>query len=157
MIWAAFIKGIPTFLHTWRIYIVTGVILAAAVTVFNYVDNHGEMKAQLAAGKEVIDGQIIDIEHLRIELAKRDERLAKQREVRLAELEDARVRLAEAHELIDELREEQERVQAELEVTRFQTLEAIRDDEDFADWVDYGVPTTAWSLLRQAAEGRSND
>jgi membrane protein involved in colicin uptake len=157
MIWAAFFKGIPTFLHTWRIYIVTGMILTAAITVFNYVDNHGEMKAQLASGKQVIDGQIIDIEHLRIEIAKRDERLAKQREVKLAELEDARVRLEAAYELIDELRTEQERVQKQLEVTRFQTLEAIRDDEDFADWVDGTVPPVAWGLLRQAAEGRSND
>lgn len=157
MIWAAFFKGIPTFLHTWRIYIASAAILATAITVVNYIGNHGEMKAQLAAGKDVIANQVIDIKALRLEILKRDERLAAQRATKLAELESARLRLAEANELIDELRADQERMREELEVTRFETLEAIRDDEEFADWVDGTVPPIAWSLLRDAAEGRSDD
>jgi hypothetical protein len=41
----------------------------------------------------------------------------------------------------------------ELGVARFETIEAIRDDEDFADWVDWNVPGVAWGLLHTADEG----
>lgn len=151
------IKAIPGFIHTWRLFIMGGAILAAGITLFNYIDNHGEMKATIASSEETIKGQFIDIQALRIQIQKRDVRLMREREVKLAELEQARVRLAVAIELINELRADQERVQEELEVTRFETLEAIRDDEEMADWVDHTVPGVAWSLLRQAAEGRSGD
>lgn len=155
--WLTLLKAVPGFLHTWRLYIMGALILTAGITAFNYIDNHGEMKAQLVAGKETIQGQALDIKALRLEIAKRDERLAAQRALRLAELEEAQLRLQEANDLIDELREEQSDLRQELEVTRFETLEAIRDDEDFSDWVDGIVPPVAWSLLRDAAEGGSDD
>lgn len=156
MIWSVFFKAIPTFLHTWRIYIATGAILTAAIVLFNYVGNHGEMKAQLVAGKEVVEDQALEIAALREEIKARDARLILDRELKLAELEAARVRLDEANAIIDELRAEQERVQAELKATRKATREAIQNDQVLADWADNSVPPAAWRLLQQAAEAGSD-
>jgi tRNA isopentenyl-2-thiomethyl-A-37 hydroxylase MiaE len=155
-IWA-FAKAVPVFIKTWRWTIAGVAAVTTAVTVFNYIDNHGEMTATIDSNKITIESQADHIEALREELAKRDARLLKIREEKLAEATRARVRLAEANILIGDLQAEQARIQAKLEVTRSETLEAIKNDEDMANWVTIPVPAVAWSLLRNAAEGKSNN
>jgi hypothetical protein len=146
-----------TVLHAWRNYIITACVIATGLFVFNWISNYGEMKVALVAGQEMIEGQIIDIRALRLEIAKRDERLLMLNAVKLLELEDARLRLEEANKLVDELRTEQERIFEAFKTLRNETLEASKNDEDFADWVNHDVPPVAWSLLHQAAEGRPDN
>jgi hypothetical protein len=146
------VKGLAV---AYRMWILGAAIGAALLTGFNYIDNHGEMKATIKAYEITLADQEADKQSLRDALASCEQRISDTNEARREELAEARIRLGLANQLSFDLRQEVERVHEELEVTRFETLEAIRDDEDFADWVDGTVPSAAWRLLKQASEGRS--
>lgn len=137
--------------------LIGGAVLTLATTLFVYVGNHSAMKVEIVNLKNQAVEKDFHIEALERELANRNVRLAKERERRVAEALAAELRLEAAKAAAEDLRAEAERVREELAVTRFETLEAIRDDEDMADWVDGTVPPAAWGLLRAAAEGRSGN
>jgi hypothetical protein len=73
--------------------------------------------------------------------------------LRREEIAAAKIVVLKAARIVGEVNAENEQLKLDLGVTRFETLEAIRDDETFADWVDWTVPSAGWRLLRDSAEG----
>jgi hypothetical protein len=111
------------------------------------------MKAELMAGDTTISELTVDVATLRVEIRKRDERIENMNAKWRQKVTEERIRVETARQAVIDLQVENTRLQEELGVTRFETLEAIRDDEDFADWVDWTVPSAGWRLLQQASEG----
>lgn len=151
-----FIGAVGGFIKAYRWWIIIGAAVTLLTTVLVYVDNHGEMKATIVAQHGQIDTLNGHVTSLNATIERRNATIARMNLefMALAEAEQARLRAAKAEAEV--LREERDRIAEELGVARFELVEAIRDDEDFADWVDWDVPPGAWSLLRAAAEGGPN-
>jgi hypothetical protein len=144
------------FVSKFRIYFYLAAIGALAVTVFNYIDNHGEMKATIIAQENTISTQVANMASLRLELQRRNVRIEKINEQKRREVEEARLQVQRATILVQQVRVENELIREELEITRFETLEAMRDDEDFNDWANEHVPSAGWRLLQQSVDSGAN-
>jgi len=144
-------KTVSGFVKTYKI--IMGIVAAAgiAISVFNYIDNHGEMKAQAESDTQMIAQLVLNVEALQAQVNGRDARIKRMNAERLEEIAVDKARLKEAEEQANVVREENAELLIDLGVTRFELLEAIRDDEVFADWVDGTVPVAGWDLLRNAA------
>lgn len=151
-----FFKAIPIFLQTWRLYIVGGAIITAGLLVFNYIDNHGEMKAKIISQNNLLEQCDINAVSQSTEIMDLNARIEHLNARELEELHTLRVRLQAAEDAAEALRVRSNELREELAMTRFETLEAIQDDEDFADWVSEPVPSAGWRLLQQAVDSGSN-
>ena len=149
-------KAVSTFIAQWRIYFYIAALGAAALTVFNYIDNHGEMKATIEANEQTMARQVENMRTLRLELQNRDQRIAAINAAKRIEVAQARRQIQHATELVEATRIENARIREALEVTRFETLEAMNDDESFNDWANEPVPVAGWSLLQRAADPRDD-
>lgn len=126
-----------------------GVLITALVFYGNCRANAVALEAAYLDVKELK----LDLAAARVELQVRNDRIADINKRHLQELAAAKEVLAQAVEVGQQLREERDNALEDLGVARFELLEAIRDDEEMADWVDWDVPVSAWGLLRAAAEG----
>lgn len=147
------LKTIANFASAYKLVI--GLIAAGGIfiTGLTYVHNYGQMKARIVDLERTVQQcQVLQGACLR-GVDARNQRIDEINILMEKELAEANARIAAANEAAAELRADRDRITEELAVTRFELLEAIRDDEDFADWVDTDVPVAAWSLLQQAREG----
>lgn len=147
------LKTIVNFASAYKLII--GIVAAAGmvITILTYVHNYGQMKAQIVDFERTVQQCHALQEACLRGVESRNQRIAEINMLMEKELAEANARIAAANEAAAELRADRDRITEELAVTRFELLEAIRDDEDFADWVDTDVPVAAWSLLQQAREG----
>lgn len=145
-------KLVKGFFTTYK-WVVVGIAVAGmATSVFVYIDNHGEMKSSIVAQEQQIDDLIRISQSLELAIKSRNATISRLNMEKITLIADNRRKLAKANQLAQEVREQRDVITEELGILRFETLEAIRDDEDFADWVDWNVPSAGWSLLRAAAE-----
>lgn len=140
----------------YRAIIWVAALVIALGTVFVFYGNCRANSVALAEANLTVDRLTTEISILREELAARNLRIRLMNEQRLQELDKAEKLLAEAVAVGIALRNERDQMFEELEVTKFELLEAIRDDEEMADWVDDVVPSSAWRLLQQASDIRSH-
>lgn len=133
-------------------------IAAAGVltTVLVFYGNCRANAVALDGAYQQIQELRIDLNSARAELQARNKRISDMNKQRLEELQQAEEILRDSLTAAKILREERDAAKLELEETRFELLETIRDDEDFADWVDWDVPVAAWGLLQSAVEGGTN-
>lgn len=143
------------FVKAYRWIMMIGAVASVALPIFLYIGNHGKMKALVPALKAQVEqcqdtnvSFVDEIGNLNLRIQASN---AKRRQEIIQAMQIIEATQFAAIELLDE----NEQLKLELSETRFETLEAIRDDEDFADWVDWTVPPTGWRLLRDAAEGRN--
>ena len=151
-IWGG-LRTIGAFVSAFRIYFIAAAVVTAGVTAFNYIDNHGEMKATLTSNKVTIQKLELNVDTLNDEIKARNAQIARMNERRTQEIMEAQARLDKARQTVKDLRERTKAIQAELGNIRLETLEAIRDDEEFANWANAAVPSTGWRLLQQAGGG----
>lgn len=150
-LWSGF-KIAKGFISTYR-WAVLGIAIAGfATSVFVYIDNHGEMKANIVGMTDKLNQCISDNQGLDATIAARNATIAAQSLVQQELIAANKERIAQANAIVVALRAERDVLVEDLSVLRFETIEAIRDDEDFADWVDWTVPVAGWGLLRTAAE-----
>jgi hypothetical protein len=146
-------KVVKGFMTAWKFYLIAAAVLSAAATVFLYVSNHEKMKATIPVMEAQVASCEVTTNALRAHVVTQNERIAGYNVQRKQDFLEAMAR-AEAMKIqMNELRKANELLREELSGILFRNVEAIQDDEDFADWVDGDVPSTAWSLLREAAEG----
>jgi hypothetical protein len=150
------IKVVRGFAKAWKMYLIIAAVAGVLITAWNYIGNHSEMKAQLVANEALITELYSDLEQTNMQVFARDDRIRGMNAKRMEEVAAEKIRLQIARDMVLGLQVRNESILEELKVTQFKTLEAIRDDEDFADWVDYTVPSAAWRLLDQATQGPSN-
>ena len=131
-------------------------LAAAGVVLTTILVFYGSCKA-CKAEQPLLEQSIaqceVDISALRVELGKRNERIATMNARLREQILESEMKLNAALAAAEALRADRDSIQEDLEVTRFELLEAIRDDEEVADWVDGVVPVGSWRLLQQAAEG----
>lgn len=137
----------------YRVYLLIGALAGAGLYILSYVTDHAEMKIQISAKTQELERlKDRDMQLMKI-IEQRDQQIIRMNERRMQELAEMRMRLADARMEATEARATRDRITEELAMTRFQTLEAMRDDEEFADWISEPVPATGWMLLREASEG----
>lgn len=145
-------KLAKSFVSTYK-WVMAGIAIAGfATSVFVYIDNHGEMKATIAGMESKINQCISDNGGLDATIAARNATITRMNTAQRELIAANKARIARANAVVEALRTERDVLTEDLGVLRFETIEAIRDDEDFADWVDWTVPVAGWSLLRTAAE-----
>jgi O-succinylbenzoate synthase len=128
-------------------------IAAVIIPGFLYIQGHGKMKVLVPVLKEQV-AQCQDTNVAFIgEIADLNIRIRASNAAQRAKIIQAMQIIEATQKAAIVLLEENEQLKEELKKTRFDTIEAIRDDEDFADWVDGTVPPIGWKLLRDAAEG----
>jgi biopolymer transport protein ExbB/TolQ len=136
--------------RTW-LFVGVGTAIVIAIALF-----YGSCRAN-AVALEDAENQIKDLRNdlsaARIELSARNDRIRDMNARHLEELRDAKELLNQSLAMAQVIRSERDKIREQLEVTQFELLEAIRDDEEMADWVDWPVPSSAWGLLRDAAQG----
>lgn len=142
------------FLGAYRIWIMSAAIVAAMASVFVFYGNAQARKVELVAANELIVSLRFDLQSARVELDARNQRIREMNARQLEELRNARDLLNQSLKISAVLREERDDLKQQLEENRFELLEAIRDDEEMAEWADGTVPGTAWGLLGQANQAR---
>ena len=147
-------KAVSGFAKAYKLIIAIVAVLGVVGTVFVYIGNHGEMKAEIIALKSDLAACNGAAESFSNELVAVNGRIREGNVRRLEEIAEARVRLDAANAATELLYRANEELTIELGESLFETLEAIQDDEDFADWAYGPVHVTGWSLLRDAREGR---
>lgn len=152
-LWTGF-KVAKGFVSTYKWALIGIAAAGIATSVFVYIDNHGEMKGTITGQREQIHQLIANNMNLESVITSRNNTIVAQNEAIRARIAADAARIAEANRTVVEMRIERDIITEELGIVRFELLEAIRDDEDFADWVDWTVPNAGWSLLRAANEGQ---
>ncbi len=147
-------KLIGGFASAYKYILIAVAVGGFLITGYNYISNHAEMKAQIIAYDAEITSCLATGVDLHVEIDEQNVRISTSNALQRERIAEGELRLQAANATVEVLRGEKKELKIELGVTRFETLEAIRDDEDFEDWVSWGVPGIAWSLLRDSAEGR---
>jgi hypothetical protein len=145
-------KVVSGFFSAYKWIIGSVAVTGFATALFVYIDNHGEMKATIQAQDQRIAQLIADNRDLDLALMKRNVVIEQLSLLQNQLIVEAKARIAAAKKEVVELRKDRDLLTEELGIARFEILEAIRDDENFADWVDADVPPAGWSLLRSAAD-----
>lgn len=140
-------------LAPYRFWINASFIIAAITTVALFYGNCRANAEALDGAYTEIEGLHVDLQMARVELDARNQRIKDMNARHIKELQNARDLLEQSLAMAQVIRAERDEIREDLKVSQFELLEAIRDDEDMADWVDWNVPSSAWSLLRDAAEG----
>ena len=86
-----------------------------------------------------------------------NERIRRSNAEKLEAIENAASRIAFAEEQARLARSESDRISEELALVRFETLENMRDDEEYADWAFYDVHPLVWNQLHDANAGIATD
>jgi hypothetical protein len=145
MIW-----GIVASYRIWIMLAAAGGVLIS-VLVF-----YGNCRAN-AVALEAAQAEIVDLktDYAASENARKyqNARIQKDNEQKLAALRRANQQLNEARAAAALLQVERDKAKLDLEEAQFALLEALKDDEDFADWANEPVPLDTWGLLRTASEG----
>lgn len=151
-LWKAF-KVISGFVSAYKWILGGAAIASLAATAFIYVGNHGEMKVTITSQEGRIAQLIVDNKNLDWEVGRRNIIIETQSALQRQLIAEAAERVDNANKAVEALLIERSKLSTELGEIRFELLEAIRDDENFADWVDWPVPIAGWRLLRSASEG----
>lgn len=144
-----------SFFAPFKMWIIGGAILSAVVTVFVHFNNDGNRKADLAAALTALETLEKDAIFAKEANDNLTLRLKAQREDKLAAIAAADERTKIAKESAAAVKAEKEVIVEELAVANFNILEAIRDDEDYADWAYYPAHTTIWNQLYTADQGEA--
>lgn len=148
----ALIKGAWTVFAPYRFWALAIAAAGVLTTVLVFYGNCRANAVALESANTTIKELRLDLSAARVELEARNERIRVMNKRQMDELQKARDLLDESLAVANRLRSEREDLKLQLEENRFELLEAVRDDEDMADWVDYDVPAVAWGLLQQAAQ-----
>jgi hypothetical protein len=140
-------------LAPYRFWINAGLIISAIAAVAIFYGNCRANATALEGAYTEIAGLRTDLQLARIELDARNDRIKSINARHRTELQNARDLLQQSLVMAQSIRAERDEIREDLKVSQFELLEAIRDDEIMADWVDWPVPSSAWGLLRNAAEG----
>lgn len=151
------IKAVGGFISVYKIWIYAGLLGTALITTFNYIDNHGEMKATVEMQEQALEVANLEIASLITTIKARDATITRMNLANVHQAEQEQKRLETAKTIIQTLRTQRDILTEELSVSRFELLEAIENDEEFADWVDGDVPISGWRLLREAADSGPRD
>jgi len=143
------------FFAPFKMYLIGGALLSAAITVFVHFNNDGNRKAELAAALASLETLEEDALFAKEENDNLTERLKDQREEKLREVAAANEQTRIAKETAASVKDEKDKITEELAVANFTILEAIRDDEDYADWAYYPAHITVWSQLYNADQGET--
>lgn len=123
--------------------------------VIFYAVYAGALKDSVRAKDDQIALLRVTVTEQEAELQRRNARIVKANREKMQAVTKKEEELIAARILSRQLMNERDKVTEELAVARFEILEAIRDDEDMADWVDWTVPSAAWRLLEQSTNPRT--
>lgn len=128
--------------------------LGLAITIGVFYHNCKLNSLALSNSTETIINLELDLAVARQELAFRNKRISEINSVKRKELVDAKKALEESIITVRQLQKEREELSLDLQEVKFELLENIANDEELHDWVDYTVPSSAWSLLNSTAQDR---
>ena len=138
---------------SYRIWIMLAAAVGVLTTVLVFYGNCRANVVALEAAQTEIADLKADFAASENALKYQNERIRLDNEHKLRALAEANQQLNKARAAAILLQLERDKAKLELEEAQFALLEAIRDDEDFADWANGPVPIDTWSLLRTASEG----
>lgn len=140
-------------LGPYRVWISAGLITLVIATAAIFYGNCRANATALEGANGIIQDLRLDLSAAHVELSARNERIQSMNDAHLIELAAARDLLQKSLMMSEAIRQERDLIREDLKVTQYELLEAIKDDEEMADWVDWTVPSSAWGLLRDAVEG----
>jgi hypothetical protein len=144
--------GVAIFKAYKKTAVIVAIVLSLASSLtggYVYMRNHERMKIMLQACQGATYA-------LRDHVVGQNARIKADNKKTLALLLEAKRQHDATLMLVNDLLKENMDLRKQMQQLRFNNVKAIQDDEDFSNWVDIPVPGTAWSLLRDAAEGPSN-
>jgi len=149
------LKGLWTIATSFVTAYRTWFVVGSAVAVFALIAGHLALDnsriKKLSAAKVRIEAMESELVNRHASIVNLNKRISDSNARQLEALEQAAIRIKAAEDAAEVVRIERDVIAEDLEVTRFEILEAIRDDEDMADWVDWDVPVIAWQRLRDTA------
>jgi hypothetical protein len=130
-----------------------GAVASVIIPGFLYIQNHGKMKVLVPA----LQGQVEECIDTNVafvgEIGDLNIRIRGMNTQRRQEIANSKALINEVLTKANQLYDANVALKMDLAVLRFDTLEIIKNDEDFADWANGVMPSVGWSLLRDAAEG----
>lgn len=152
-------RVVTGFFSAYKWAITSVVVLSAASGIYLYMANHEKMKAQIPGLRHEVAQCVSTNNSLRRHVLNQNERIERENVEQLEKLAEAQKLIRDWERIAEGLDWENYELREQLNQQRYRNVEVIRDNEEFADWVDIMVPPVAWGLLRDAAEGpitRSN-
>ena len=137
---------------------IKGILIGAAViavvgTVTLHFRNDSNRAEELVAAKARMLALDTANAGFEMQVGSLTERIRANNEKKLADMAAAQAQLDEANLAILTVTTQNEVISEQLAVANFSILEAMRDDEDYADWAFEPTHITVWSQLRDSAEG----
>ena len=130
-------------------------VAALAGSVWLHFHNDGKRTIELIAAQ----ARLMELESANegfvAQVGSLNQRIIANNQQKLADMQAAQEQLDAANLAIFEVTTQNEVITEQLAVANFNILEAMRDDEDYADWAFEPTHITVWGQLRDAAEGSS--
>ena len=137
------------------------VMLAVAASVIGagyvHVRNDGLRDARLTAADALLVERTDALNAAASAHAVLNDRIRESNRQKIEQIERADVRTDRAELAAAAVRVQNDEMLTEIGALRFEILQGIQNDEDFADWAYDTVPLDAWGLLRAASEATATD
>lgn len=138
------IKLILGFLGPYKYAIIAVALVGVLSTVYMHIRNDGIRDTQLAVYEQSNAAQARRITRM-------NGRFTRQNEAKLAEIAKAEEKMKAAQAAARDVEAKNTEMEIDIGVLRFENLEAMQNDEEYADWAYGTVHPTAWLMLGKAA------
>lgn len=138
------LRLILALMRTYRYAIAAVVVLSVVTAVYLHIRNDGIRDTELTIMQR-------DIASSQSNVAQLKKQIVRMNEDKLAAAVAAAERVRVARVAAEEVRAENDRIATENAALRYEILEGMQNDEDYADWAYGSVDPNAWRLLQQAA------
>ena len=147
------LKAIGTALAPFKFYFIAAAIAAVVGVVGLYIYGAEQAKGQVNL-LEFANTQLSNANaQAASDIQALNNRIKAHNAQKLRDIAEAAERLEQAREVAAVVAKEKDVIAEELAVVRFSILEAIRDDEDYADWAFYPAHPSIWLQISAADSG----
>jgi hypothetical protein len=146
-------KAIGSVLAPFKMYLIAAAIAAVVGAVGYYVFTAERAKGRVLLLESKISQYVTANAIAESEINNLNNRITAHNEQKLKDIDRAEAKLKTAQTEAKELKAEKEVISEQLAVATFTITEAIRDDEEYADWAYYPTHITVWDQLYAADQG----
>ncbi len=150
-------KALGAVFSPFKMYAIAIALAAVVGTVGYYIYTAEKAKGQVAV-LEVRNSTLrIAVRKAEATVKHLDGRMAAHNAQKLADMAIANEQIKAAEQAVEAIQAEHAKITEQFEVSRFNLVEVIRDDEEFADIADISIPGSVWDRVYDSANYTGSD
>ena len=145
------------FMRTYKYVVMLAGVISVTATAYLHVHNDGVRNARLIAADALLIERADALNDAHQHALVLNDRIRESNRRKKEQIALADVRANRAERAAATVRAQNDEMLAQMGVLRFEILQEIQNNENFADWAYGTVPLDAWGLLRAASEATTTD